>query len=260
MRDWRIRRRAFGLGRPYDQTGMNGHSALDSPWSHSDPEADEYEAACTKHINTSYSSWDSLSRERKQEQWHEACVNALTHEQERHRETRDRMERLENQVQSLRAELNARNSPEYGATTFPLSPGTALEALKASPDMAMWDYDALISKWRTRIEHERSRQLPLPGSSTPWFAPSPIGENSQTPTHTDGQAHPAKPEHRQSTNQLNGSGSNGTNQDEELVDAPGEEDDTAVEMDQGLLDPNLREKTNGHQDSVMGNGSPQGKG
>lgn len=257
MRDWRIRRRAFGLGRPYDQSGVNGHNTLDSPWSHSDPEADEYEAACAKHISTSYNSWDNLSRERKQEQWHEACVNALTHEQERHRETRDRMERLENQVQSLRAELNARDSPEYGATTFPLSPGTALETLKVSPESAMWDYDALISKWRTRIEHERSRQLPLPGPS-PWFAPSP--ETSQTPIHTDGQIHPAKPEHRRSPHQQNGIGANGTTQDEELADAPGEEDDAAVEMDQGLLDPNLREKANGHQDSVMGNGSPQGKG
>ena len=258
MRDWRIRRRALGLGRPVDQNGTNGHDRLESPWSHSDPEADEHEAACTKHIDASYSSWDDLSRERKKEQWHEECVNALTHEQQCHRDTRDRMERLENQVQTLRAEVNARENHDYASMNLPLSPNTALETLKVGPELAMWDYDALITKWRTRIEHERSRQLPLPCPPTPWSAPTPV--NGQILSLANGANHLTKPEQRATFDQRTSHDTNGPDEDEDLADAPGEADDTAVEMDQGLLDPNLREKTNGHQDVVMGNGSPQGKG
>lgn len=250
MRDWRIRRRA--LGRPADHHEVNGHDSLDSPWSHSDPEADEHEAACTKHINASYSSWDILSKERKKEQWHEECVNALTHEQECHRDTRDRLERLENQVQSLRAELNARENHDYAPTNLPLSPNTALETLKVGPELAMWDYDALITKWRTRIEHERSRQLPLPCLPMPWSAPTP--DNAKISLFTNGANHSTKPEQRASFGQRTSHGTNGADEDEDLVDAPGEDDDSA------LLDPNLRGKLNGHQELVMGTGSPQGKG
>lgn len=240
--------------------GAHAHEDQDSPWSHSDPDADYYEANCMKHIHASYNVWEEFSKEQKQEEWHKECVSALTQEQDRHRDTRDRMERLEREVHSLQAEINAQNDPEQSSASLLLSPQTARETLNHGPDSAMWDYDALITKWRTRIQQERSQQHPLPGPPTPWSAPTP--DVTQTPSFTNGN-HPSKFEHRSSINDHGNHRTDDVDEDEDLVDAPGEEDDMAVDVadaGHGLLDPKLRQRVNGHQDSAMANGSPQGKG
>ena len=261
MRDWRIsRQRNFRLGIIKGHEGANGREDQGSPWSHSDPDADYYEANCMKHIHASYNTWENLSKEQKQEEWHKECVSALTQEQDKHRETRGRMERLEREVQSLQAELNAQNNPEQGSVSVPLSPQTARETLNHGPESAMWDYDALITKWRTRIQQERSQQHPLPGPPTPWSAPTP--DIAQTPSYSNG-SHPSKFEHRPSINDYGNHVTNGVGDDEDLVDAPGEEDDMVVDTadaGHGLLDPKLRQRENGHEDSAIAHGNPQGKG
>ena len=259
MRDWKIRRRALGLGRSVQPEETDGHEDQHTSWSYFDREADDYETSCMQHLNARYNSWGELSMLQKQEKWHEECVNALTHEQDRHRDTRDRMERLERDVQGLQAELNAQNSNEHRSMGIPLSPRTALETLKPSPESALWDYDALIAKWRARIQHERSQQHPLPHPSTPWSAPAP--DAAQTPSYANGNLAESG---RSATfdNQLS-LGTDGVNDDQDLADAPGEEDDMAVDdvdAGQGFLDPELREEVNGDQDLAMANGNPQGEG
>ena len=259
IRDWKIRRRAVGSGRNVQHEETDDHGDRHTSWSYFDPEADDYETSCMQHLNARYSSWDELSKSQKQEEWHEECVKALTREQDRHRDTRDRMERLERDVQSLQAELNARNNNEHRSMSIPLSPRTALETLKPSPEPALWDYDALITKWRTCIQHERSQQHPLPHPSTPWSAPAP--DVAQTPSYANGNLAKSGPR-AGFDNHLN-LGTDGVNEEQDLADAPGEEDDMAVDdVDAGqrFLDPELREEVNGDQDLAMTNGSPQGEG
>lgn len=251
-----MRQRVLRPERAVDHDGSKGRDNQRSPWSHSDPDADDYEATCRKHLNDSYGSWDNFAEKRKQEEWHKECVNALTHEQDRHRDTRDRMERLEREVQRLSTELNAQNSHDHGSLSLPLSPQTALETFNHGPDSAMWDYDALITKWRTRIQHERSQQHPLPGPSTPWSVTT--SDIAQTPSYTDSTNLPTK-----TFGHHDSHGTNGIDEDEDFVDAPGDEDEMTIETvdsGQGFLDPKLREKVNGNQDTLMANGSPQGKG
>ena len=259
MRDWKIRRRALGLGRNIENENTDGHEDQHTSWSYFDPEAEDYETSCMQHLKARYNSWDELSRLQKQEEWHEECVKALTHEQDRHRDTRDRMERLERDVQSLQAELNAQNSNEHRSMSLPLSPRTALQTLKPSPESALWDYDALIAKWRTRIQRERSQQHPLPHPSTPWSAPAP--DVAQSALYTNGI--PTKSGRRATFDNRLSLGTDGVSEDQELVDAPGEEDDMAVDdvdASQGFLDPELREEVNVDQDLAMANGNPQGEG
>ena len=274
MRDWKIRRRSLGLGRNVRPEETDGHEDQHTSWSYFDPEANDYENSCMQHLNARYNSWDELSKLQKQEEWHEECVKALTHEQDRHRDTRDRMERLERDVQSLQAELNAQNNnnEHHRSMSLPLSPPTTLETLKLSSESALWDYDALIAKWRTRIQHERSQQHPLPhpSSATHWSAqaaeaagssPSSYHTTNGLVAKSGGRSSGRAPPFDQGRLSL---GTDGVGEDQELVDAPGEEDDMAVDDVEaghhGFLDPELREEANDDQDLAMANGNPQGEG
>ena len=258
IRDWKIRRRALGLGRSVQPEKSDGHEDQHTSWSYFDPDADDYETSCIQHLATRYSTWDESSKLQKQEEWHEECVKALTHEQDRHRDTRDRMERLERDVQSLQAELSAQNNNEHRSMSLPLSSRTALEILKPSPESALWDYEALIAKWMVRIQRERSQQHSLPHPSTPWSASAP--GVAQTPSYVNGDV--AESGRRTTFDNRLSLGTDGVNEDQDLADAPGEEDDMAVDdvdAGQGFLDPDLRE-VNGDQDLGMANGNPQGEG
>ena len=252
MRDWRIRRKALGIVRSAEQSSTNGDSGHASSWSMSDPEADEHEADCTAHLSDAFQAWQNLSEMQKHEKWHSECVTALTQEQDRHRETRDRMERLEQQVQNLQAELKLRNN-DQAQPSIPLSQQAALQTFDEWTDLAAWDYDKLIAKWRTRVQNERAQQHPLPGTPTPWTASTP--DTTRSPSYVNGinpylkmQQQASRLEHPNL--QANGSG---VDDDENLADAPGEEDDTepVALMDRNLLDPNLREKQQGNRDTVM---------
>lgn len=255
MRDWRIRRKALGIARPAENGSANGDGEYARNWSMSDPEADEHEAACIAHLNDAYQAWQNLSEMQKHEKWHSECVTALTQEQDRHRETKNRLERLEHQVQSLQNELNSRHDNPV-LTSIPLSQQTALQTFDSLTDLAAWDYDKLITKWRTRILHERAQQHPLPPTPTQWTASTP--DTARSPPCANGansyhkfQQQASKLEHLRSE-------ANGIDEDEHLTDAPGEEDDTdpAALMDRRLLDPSLQEKPNEKQDTVMhGEGS-----
>ena len=259
LRDWRIRRKALGVVRPAEHASTNSDEDHASTWSMSDPEADEHEAACTKHLSDAYQAWQNLSEMQKHEKWHSECVAALTQEQDRHRETRDRMERLEQQVQSLQSELNVRNN-DQAPSSFPISQQTALQIFDRGTDLAAWDYDKLITKWRMRVQSERTQQQPLPALPTPWTASTP--DTVRSPPYINGtnpfhqlQQHAARLEHAQSE-------ANDVDEDENLVDAPGEDDDTEplALMDRSLLDPKLRERPHENRDTVMGNGVSQGEG
>ena len=246
LRDWRIRRKALGLVRDADQGASNGHDDQAPRWSMYDPEADEYETRCIKHLDDAFQDWQNRPELEKHELWHSECVTALTQEQDRHRETRNRMERLEREVQSLQAELNERNFNE-APSTFPLSQQAALQTFDSATDLAAWDYDKLITKWRTRIQTERAQQHPLPAPPTPDLPRSSSYANNAGMFH---QLQPPLPtEHRKSE-------VNGLDEDEDLVDAPGEEDDTEPVslMHREVLDPNLSEQANKPQDAMMGNG------
>ena len=252
LRDWRIRRRASGIARPTKSASTNGHRSPSSILSLSDPEADEHETLCIKHLNDAYQNWQNLSEMQKHEKWHSECVAALTQEQDRHRQTKDRIERLERHVQSLQSELNERSS-RVVPTNFPISLQTAIQTLDSATDLAEWDYDKLIQKWQSRILKERSTQRPLP-PLTAFNIPNP--DTAQSPPYIDGAHLYTRPQQQGSSDGHNQDGTDGVEEEEDLVDAPGDEDDaeTPTFIDRDLLDPTLRGKVDDAQDTVMGNG------
>ena len=250
LRDWRIRRKALGIAHPAENTNANGDGEHNYNWSMSDPEADEHEAACTAHLTATYQAWQNLSEMQKHEKWHSECVTALTQEQDRHRDTKSRVERLEQQVQNLQAELNLRNNDPV-PSTISLPQQTALQTFDSLTDAAAWDYDKLMAKWLAKIQTERVHQHPLPPTPTQWAAPTP--DTARSPPYVNGtnpyhhlQQRASGVEHPQGE-------ANGHEDDENLADAPGEDDDTApaAHMDRNLLDPKLREKPRERQDTIM---------
>ena len=258
LRDWRIRRKALGIVRAPEQANVNGHERHTPSWSIVDPDADEHEEICTRHLHEAYQAWQELSEPQKHERWHAECVTALTQEQDRHRETRDRMERIEREVQNLQAELNERNRPQ-APSTIPLSQQTACQTFDSTADLEGWDYDKLISKWRTRIENERVQQYALPAPPTPKTVPSP--DSVRSPLYSNGteachQQHQHQQQQQETTASHMKYGLEGMGEDEDLVDAPGEADDTEpLElMEPSLLDPKIREKKGLESiDTAMGN-------
>lgn len=258
MRDWRLRRKALGVVRPLDQNGTNGDRDHDWYGSTQDSEADEHEAACATHLSDAYQAWQNLSEMQKHEKWHSECVAALTQEQDRHRDTRDRMERLEQQVQSLQSELNARNGNQ-APSSFPIPQQSALQTFDRSTDLAAWDYDKLITKWRTRVQNERAQQHPLPAPPSPWTASTP--DTARSPPYVIDTNHHRPLKHPTSRSEHSHAEPDCIDADEDLVDAPGEEDDIEPvgSMHHNLLDPNLRQRSHERQDTVMrGGGSRDG--
>lgn len=255
LRDWRIRRKALGIVRPTEYT-TNGHGDGTPIWSLLDPEADEHEEACTKHLNDAFQSWQNLSELQKHERWHSECVTALTHEQDRHRETRDRMERLEREVQNLQTELNERTHNQ-NPSTIPLSQQAALQTFDSASDLAAWDYDKLITRWRTRIQNERSQQYPLPAPPTPNTS-VPTPDLAHSPTYTNGIGTYHQQQRQRPPREGAKNGLNGVDEDEDLVDAPGEDDTEPLFSDGDALDPKLSEKPTESQDIVMTNSMNRG--
>ena len=259
------------------RNATNGH-LQDALGSDLNADIDNYK----KHITSAYEAWKAMSDKRKQELWSGECAKAFAREQERHKETKRRLDLAEQKIQFLQSQLEEKiQVPEahmYPSTVLPLS----RETTDQLPNPDTFSYEGLLSKWKAKIKSTRSIQQPLPPAS-PWVAATPpILSNTQS----NGTAYTTQ--NHQNRPYLNPTPGNGAehasdeDEDEDLADAPGDEDDLEQQqngMDRGLLDPTLanadmdgdgqagkmlmglREYNNGNNGSGGGNGTMDiGKG
>ncbi|KAL9031332.1 MAG: hypothetical protein Q9196_000622, partial [Gyalolechia fulgens] len=196
-----------------------------------------------QHFEQAYSNWQMLARERKEAEWRFECQKAYAEEYDRHRDTRERLDQLEQEIHHLQERLNQEkngqisSSSNFGVTSIPLSRTTINSfSPQQARDLQLWDYDRLLDKWKQRIRQQRSVQHPLP-TVGPW-------SSHNTPMDGASSAYEHRP--------LDGSHSYHDGgeemEDEDLADAPGEDEDedlTSTEAQNGMmtrdvLDPTLR--------------------
>ena len=216
--------------------GTNGHSQ-DSE------DIGEMEEKYYQHLTSVYETWKALPEKQRQESWRTECAKAFAREQEKHRQTKFSLELAEQEIQHLRSQLAQRNpydhSTEYtrfGISALPLS----RETTRYIPELP--SYEALLSRWRTRLAHQRSVQNPLPPPS-PWATATP--PNPTNNNHMNGHHHYPPPPQRDDHPQPDNEQDQASDEDEDLADAPGDDDiceqQQQLGMEKGMLDPTLRD-------------------
>ena len=236
LKDWHQQGKSLHFPSQMIQpNGTNGHSQESEG-------IGEVEAKYYRHLTSVYETWKALPEKQRQELWRTECAKALAREQEKHDQTKRSLELAEQEILHLRSQLGQRNfydhSTEYihfGTSTLPIS----REAAKNVPELP--SYEALLSRWRARLAHQRSVQNPLP-SPSPWAtATSPHPNNN----HINGiHQYPPPPQHDNHHPPDNGQDPP-SDEDEDLADAPGDDDISEQQqqlgMDKGMLDPHLRD-------------------
>lgn len=257
---WKKRRRPQGGDSHHKTNGTNGHAIQPQP---TQQEADA-EKEYMDHLQSAYQVWKSLSDEQKQETWRSECQRAFAREQEAHSSTTARLDMVEQQLRHLRAQLDqGRNYQQpielsqFPVSIMPLS-HEALDELN-SDVVSNWDHESAILKWKTRIRNERNIQQPLPSApiSKPLWS-----QTSLTKPLTNGAAPSMQPHgndqhvHRNDRAEMEHETPDEVDNDEDLVDAPGDDDDEGSVhchsmpdrmVDGQALDPDLVN----HIDTVM---------
>ena len=237
-----------------------------------------------KHLLSVYQVWKSLSDEQKQETWRLECQRALAQEQEAHNSTNARLAMVEQQLHHLQAQLDQGKTYKqpiellyFQTSIMPLSHET-LDELNNDPVVPNLDYESAILKWKTRIRNERNTQQPLP--SAPPVSKPLWPQTLAAKPFTNGIAAPPMQPHRgdQHAQQHNDGTTDMDHEtppdeidnDEDLVDAPGDDDDEEegsvhcnssmvpdrVKDDSQALDPDLVN----HIDNVMKGATTSGTG
>ncbi|MCJ1253521.1 hypothetical protein MMC24_001333 [Lignoscripta atroalba] len=225
--------RKTSVGEIHEQ---NGDIEPDLDW-------EEKDRAYQEHLTNAFKYWDELPEIQKQDIWQLESLRAYAREREQHKETRSRLERIEQETQNLRAQVD-RLSRFQQPREFLLFPPTTIpishEAARLMPGLGTdrsWDYDQLLSKWKSRIQHQRSMQRSLPPTD---FSNPP----------TSSQHHHLNGASSHHTQNLNGDSHSylQDSSDDDLIDAPGDEDEDMhlnegrTAMDRGMLDPKLRDE------------------
>lgn len=216
------------------------------------------------YLLSAYQSWESLSNEQKQETWRSECQRALAREQEAHKSTIARLDMVEQQLHHLRAQLDqGRNYQQpiefsqFPPSIMPLS-HEALDELNSNGSVSNWDHESAILKWKTRIRNERNTQQPLPSAP---ILKTLLSQTLVAKPLTNGAAPPTQPRrgdqrvHHNDGPDLEHEPPDEVDNDEDLVDAPGDDDEGSVHchsmpdrvVDGQVLDPDLGD----HLDTVM---------
>ncbi|KAL8943828.1 MAG: hypothetical protein Q9216_000821 [Gyalolechia sp. 2 TL-2023] len=196
-----------------------------------------------QHFEQAYNNWQTLAQEKKEAEWRLECQKAYAEEYDRHQDTRERLDQLEQEIHHLQERLNQENngqissSSNFEVSSIPLSRTTINSfSPQQARDLQLWDYDRLLDKWKQRIRQQRSVQHPLP-TLGPWSSnstPMDVASSAYEHRPLDG-SHP----HHDEGDEL---------EDEDLADAPGEDEDedpTSAAVPNGMLtrdvlDPTLR--------------------
>lgn len=194
-----------------------------------------------EHLSKAHRKWADLSARTREEQWHYECAKAFAREQERHQATARSLQHAEDEIKLLRnhiAQMNANilppESAQFQPSALPLTSDSISHLTDANS--LLFDCEASIAKWKSRIRCARSTQAPLPPASGP-----PL----QQPTDSDAShrfgflERAAAQEAQGSALEHDDDGRGG------LEDAPGDEDDDAYNQHPGgrkALDSRLKDR------------------
>ena len=193
-----------------------------------------------EHLEKSYKLWASLPESQKKDLWHVEVMQAFIREGKAHAKTHVDLDSAEIEVANLRIQLDRLNECQqpreyllFPPNQLPISRETASLVASDSQNMPL-EYEKLLEKWKVRIQTNRGTQksLPAPNHSTP-----------PSVHHTNGVSTYAQ------ENIIDDALLQDSASEDDLMDAPGEEDDELngqvrapiATMDRGILDPNLRE-------------------
>lgn len=273
--------RAMALEKQHQVNGMNGHMARNQL----DTEAEE-EARYTDHLRDAFQAWKALPEKQKQEAWRTEALRAYTREQEKRHEADARLQRVEQEVQHLRAQVSQLSKCQqprefvlFPPTTLPLPTHIAKAASETAAqsgfDTADWDYDRLVAKWKSRLRGDRNNRLggqqPLPNSAPikSWNFSTPGANGTTTAAASTPRLllypeHHAPPRRGDSTEDADHEEDYEEDGGADMEDAAGEEEEEedgarvreammgrGVGVGVGVLDPSLR---------GQGQGQGQGKG
>lgn len=260
--------RAMALEKQHQLNGMNGHMARNQL----DTEAEE-EARYTNHLRDAFQAWKALPEKQKQEAWRTEALRAYTREQEKRHEADARLQRVEQEVQHLRAQVaqlskcqQPREFVLFPPTTLPLPTDIAKAASETATqtgfDTADWDYDRLVAKWKSRLRGDGNSRLggqqPLPNNvpikswnfSTAGANGTTAAAASSTPRHLLYPEHHALPRRGDSTEDADHEEDYDEGGGADMEDAPGEEEEEdgarvreammGRGVGVGVLDPSLR--------------------
>lgn len=235
LKDWqRQRLLQIGPNHNHQLNGINGHVQERLGSDTCRKEAQEYK----QHLSSVYDQWKILSDKKKQDTWLLECAKALTREQERHKETKHRLDLAEQKIQLLRSQLSQSQRPPEFSAYIPSALPISRETANYLPPSDSFNYETLLAKWKGRIQSTRSMQQPL-STPSPWANAVPPNLNSN---HTNGSAY-AHTHRGDRRDRYNDGAEPPSDEDEDLADAPGDEDDLDPHhrMNKDILDPNLRD-------------------
>ena len=211
-----------------------------------------------EHLSNTFNSWNSLPEPQKQEIWHLEALRAFAREQKEHGDTHVKLQQFEQEIAYLKTQVDRLNKYQqprelllFPTPVTPITRQTA-DILSENISSSDLDYDALVSKWKSRLQSSRSAQkslasVDLPNIPTP-LMPSPQLNNGGGPSFERG---PTNGDNQSYAYQ------DGDASDSDLMDAPGEEDED-MQDDGGdlgsVLDPKLRSQLEDAMQMVEGSG------
>lgn len=255
LHDWRRRRDNLQFGNNGSSNAMNAQT----PVSADNSPVHNEEAMYYEHLSKAHNKWGGLSAQAREEQWHYECAKAYAREQERHQATTLSLQHAEQEIKILRNQIAQMSSnilpPEFIQFPPAALPFTS-ETISHLPDpkAPLYDSDAFIAKWKSRIRSARSTQMPLPTVSLP---PSHQPTNN---TNTNGNN---RFEFLQRAAAQEAQGISREPDDDEdvrgdLEDAPGEEEDD--DNDNAYDQQQQRKAVDSHPRAREGMAQPQLRG
>lgn len=110
------------------------------------------------HLTTAWSQWSHLSMMRQAPDWHMCCMRAFAREQQKHAETRKRVEYLETELNRSKI-VNARLTECQMPREWLYTPASQLPLAKLAADKVDrqlqkggLDAETLIAKWRPQVQ------------------------------------------------------------------------------------------------------------
>lgn len=142
----------------------------------------QHEEMILKHLDLALKHWETLSAEEQRVQWHLEIIRALAHEVNKRRNLEERLDRAYQESDRLRLQLERLTSLHFPREfaffppdMMPIPIAVARELgsdekhQAVDPDSPRWDFDALVSKWKRVVLHDRAYGAvpPMPQSSMP---------------------------------------------------------------------------------------------
>lgn len=190
-----------------------------------EPIARQHTEMANRHIQIAYSNWTKVDSRLRYQQWHMEILRAFARERSEREQIAERLQRKHEEATQLQAQVNFLNNCQWPREYALCPPSRCVVGKFIGTDgvrelndslsketntigaggLSLWDYDALVDKWRRVIRQEPARtngtpiQQPPPAQiQTRPFSPINSGShhrNIHTPNSHHHHHHPPPPHH-----------------------------------------------------------------